>query len=225
MAPSRELRGRPAAPGIALGPLVRLGAAIAATAADRRSRATSAARWSRRSPARSAISRRCRRARPVRTARRFSLSRSRCCDDEALREPALERDRAKAPPRKRPGRPRCRRQIADYEAADDEYFRARASDLRDLRDRVLGASPDRRGGAPRAPGAILAGEDIAPSRLSRDGLERRAAASRLSGGSPSSHVAILARARGVPMVVGLGGDRVRRPSARSWSTAKPGWSS
>src|SRR3984957_3301861 len=28
MAPSREIRGRPAAPGIALGPLVRLGAAI-----------------------------------------------------------------------------------------------------------------------------------------------------------------------------------------------------
>src|SRR5258707_10820178 len=28
-------------------------------------------------------------------------------------------------------------EIASYEAADDHYFRARASDLRDLRDRVL----------------------------------------------------------------------------------------
>ena len=30
-------------------------------------------------------------------------------------------------------------QIAEYEAAEDDYFRARASDLRDLQERVLAA--------------------------------------------------------------------------------------
>src|SRR5260221_2556391 len=93
-------------------------------------------------------------------------------------------------------------QIADYEAADSEYFKARASDMRDLRDRVLrilaGESDD-----VLPPGVVLTGEDVTPSRfLSVDWS--RGGGIALFGGSPSSHVAMLARARGVPMVVGLG---------------------
>src|SRR5687767_6483014 len=55
-------------------------------------------------------------------------------------------------------------QIAGYEAADDEYFRARAADLKDIRQQVLDAltSAGNRS-APR--GAILFGEDIAPTRF------------------------------------------------------------
>lgn len=93
-------------------------------------------------------------------------------------------------------------EIAGYELAEDEYFRARAADLRDIRDRVLrhltgGTVPqDRRG-------AVLAGDDVAPTDfLETDWSEGGAIA--LSRGSATSHVAMLARARGIPMVVGLG---------------------
>jgi phosphotransferase system enzyme I (PtsI) len=93
-------------------------------------------------------------------------------------------------------------QIADYEASDDEYFRARAADLRDLEDRVarlLAGEAE----LTVPSGAILVGADVTPSRfLSLDWSSGGAIA--LFGGSPSSHVAMLARSRSVPMVVGLG---------------------
>ena len=93
-------------------------------------------------------------------------------------------------------------EIAGYEASDDDYFRARAADLRDIRDRVLRhLSGD--GAAHGASGAVLVGEDIAPTAfLEADWSSGGAIA--LTQGSTTSHVAMLARARGVPMVVGLG---------------------
>ncbi len=91
--------------------------------------------------------------------------------------------------------------IAEYTETNDEYFRARAADLQDLRDAVLDAffGGD---GDDAAPRGILLADDLAPSLfLARDwdgcGIALRR-------GSPTSHVAILARARQVPMVVGLG---------------------
>jgi phosphotransferase system enzyme I (PtsI) len=93
-------------------------------------------------------------------------------------------------------------QIAGYEAADDEYFRARAADLKDIRQQVLDALTSA-GGRAAPPGAILFGEDIAPTRfLATDWSAGGGIA--LSKGSSASHVAMLARSRGVPMVVGLG---------------------
>jgi len=54
-----------------------------------------------------------------------------------------------------------------------------------------------------AGGSIVAGDDISPSTfLAADWT--RGGAIALAAGSPSSHVAMLARARGAPMVVGLG---------------------
>lgn len=93
-------------------------------------------------------------------------------------------------------------QIEGYEAADDEYFRARAADLRDIRQQVLDALTSA-GDWTVPPGAILFGEDIAPTRfLATDWSAGGGIA--LSKGSSASHVAMLARSRGVPMVVGLG---------------------
>jgi phosphotransferase system enzyme I (PtsI) len=93
-------------------------------------------------------------------------------------------------------------EIAGYEAADDEYFRARAADLIDVRDRVL-AHLTGVGTAAIPRGAVVAGEDLTPSAfLAADWSAGGGIA--LAKGSPSSHVAMLARARGVPMVVGLG---------------------
>lgn len=94
-------------------------------------------------------------------------------------------------------------QVADYQAAEDEYFQARASDLEDLRDRVLRNLAGASGAQALPEGAVLAGREITPSRfLETDWSRGRGLA--LRQGSPSSHVAMLARARGVPMVVGLG---------------------
>ena len=98
-------------------------------------------------------------------------------------------------------------QIADYAGSPDEYFRARAADLTDIRDRVLqhlsGAQ------AQTVPhGSVIAGEDLTPSRfLSHDW--RAGGAIALAKGSPSSHVAMLARARHVPMVVGVDFDMAK----------------
>jgi phosphoenolpyruvate-protein phosphotransferase (PTS system enzyme I) len=93
-------------------------------------------------------------------------------------------------------------EISGYRDATDEYFRARAADLADIRDRVLahlsGTDTARISGD-----SIVAGEDISPTIfLAADWT--RGGAIALAAGSPSSHVAMLARARGAPMVVGLG---------------------
>ncbi len=97
-------------------------------------------------------------------------------------------------------------EIAGYEAAEDEYFRARAADLMDVRDRVLDALAGGGEGTPAAPPAatgIVAAHDLPPSRFL--GMDwSSGGAILLAGGSPTSHVAMLARSRGIPMIVGLG---------------------
>jgi phosphotransferase system enzyme I (PtsI) len=100
-------------------------------------------------------------------------------------------------------------EIASYEAAEDPYFRGRASDLRDLRDRVLRHLA---GEADQIvpPGVIVAADDMPPSTfLATDWRDGGLA---LRRGSPSSHVAILARSRGVPMIVGVDLDRLEHGS-------------
>lgn len=94
-------------------------------------------------------------------------------------------------------------QVADYTAAADDYFQARASDLMDLKDRVLAALG---GGAitlDLPAGAILLDRDLTPSRFLALEWTRLGGAA-LEEGSPSSHVAMLARARGIALVTGLG---------------------
>ena len=92
-------------------------------------------------------------------------------------------------------------EIANYESAEDEHFRARASDLADIRDRVLASMAGT--ALPTIPsGSIVVADDMPPSRFL--GADWSGGALVLSKGSPTSHVAMLARARGVPMVVGVG---------------------
>lgn len=94
-------------------------------------------------------------------------------------------------------------EIDGYAQAEDAYFKARAVDLVDIRDRVLQRLSG--GGASETipPGAIILARDLPPSRfLSIDWSQGGGIA--LLEGSPSSHVAMLARGRQVPMVVGLG---------------------
>lgn len=94
------------------------------------------------------------------------------------------------------------REAEGYALSDDEFFRARAIDLKDMRDRVLhhlAGHPER---VPTS-GVVLAGEDLAPTAFLEADWSRGGAIA-LAAGSPTSHVAMLARSRGIPMVVGLG---------------------
>ena len=92
--------------------------------------------------------------------------------------------------------------IEDYESDDDHYFQARATDLKDLRDRVLRALSGDAETTPRTVDGIYVAEDLAPSRFLEIDWSRFKGAA-LTGGSTAGHVAILARARGVPMLIGL----------------------
>lgn len=91
--------------------------------------------------------------------------------------------------------------IEDYEQSDNAYFQARSSDLRDIRDRVLRAL---HGTEIRQvpPGAVVAAQDLTPSRFLETDWQAGGGVV-LTEGSPASHVAMLARARGVPMLVGV----------------------
>lgn len=93
-------------------------------------------------------------------------------------------------------------EIHGYETADDAYFRARSADLRDIAARVLRALTGARDQLPPT-GAIIHGRDITPTQfLAMDWSKGGGIV--LSEGSSASHVAMLARSRGVPMLVGTG---------------------
>jgi phosphotransferase system enzyme I (PtsI) len=97
------------------------------------------------------------------------------------------------------------REIAEYRAGEDEVFRARGADLADLRDRVLEAlcPTSKANGERTAEAAIYAADDLTPSRFLETDWRRYLGAA-LRGGSPRGHVALLARARGTPLIVSLG---------------------
>jgi phosphotransferase system enzyme I (PtsI) len=194
-----ERQGRPASPGVAAGPLhlIRRAAGYRAASGDRdRERRDLDAAVEQAIAAIRTLA-----ARAGGEAADMLEFQAAMLEDEALVEPARKgiaagRDAAAA------WSEAVAAQIADYESASDDYFRARVSDLRDLRDEVLrrlaGESDE---GPPE--GAVLAGEDVTPTRfLSVDWS--RGGGIALFGGSASSHVAMLARSRGVPMIVGLG---------------------
>ncbi len=97
-------------------------------------------------------------------------------------------------------------EIAGYESSVDDYFRARAADLKDMRDRVLRhLSGENEAGA--ASGMVLMGDDLAPTAFLETDWSKGGAIA-LTRGSAASHVAMLARARGVPMVVGVNDERM-----------------
>ena len=98
-------------------------------------------------------------------------------------------------------------EIAGYRAAGDDHFAARTADLEDIRDRVLGHLTQGAAGPVIPAGSVVVAADLPISRFLAINWALGGAIV-LTQGSPSSHVAMLARARGVPMVVGLDGDAV-----------------
>ena len=98
-----------------------------------------------------------------------------------------------------------RRSIAALESLDDSRLRERADDLLDVEAHVLLAlaGEARPMHLPLPEQAVLLADDLLPSELTAlDG--RRLAAIALSGGGATSHVAILAAAMEIPMLIGLG---------------------
>lgn len=90
-----------------------------------------------------------------------------------------------------------------YADSNDPHFAARAADLRDIETRVLGHLVGTRRISDIAASSVVFAEDLLPTDfLSIDWGAGGAIV--LSFGSEHSHVALLARARGVPMIVGAG---------------------
>jgi phosphoenolpyruvate-protein phosphotransferase len=93
------------------------------------------------------------------------------------------------------------------EALEDEYFQARAADLRDVGKRVLrlllGIEDVDLSGLDEP--SIIVAKDLTPSDTVR--LEKSMVRGFCTAeGGPTSHTAILAKALGIPAVVGLGRD-------------------
>src|SRR5580692_2109785 len=195
---AHRIEGRPAAPGIVLGPLMRLAPArldarqqrspaeehqalvdaLAASHAD----LTALANQAEEADAEAILS--------------FQIA---LLEDDSLSAPGFARI-AGGEVATQAWRAAIDPEITSYDQAEDLYFRARASDLRDLRDRVLRHLAGETDQTVPA-GAIVAADDIPPSMFLAN--DWRDGGLILRRGSPSSHVAILARSRGVPMIVGV----------------------
>ncbi|MGF1546289.1 MAG: phosphoenolpyruvate--protein phosphotransferase [Thiotrichales bacterium] len=92
--------------------------------------------------------------------------------------------------------------VRGFESMEDGYLRERGADIRDLGQRILTrllqAQPRR---TEFPPDTVLVGKDISATQLASVPTERLVGLISTSG-SASSHVAILARALGIPTVMG-----------------------
>jgi phosphoenolpyruvate-protein phosphotransferase (PTS system enzyme I) len=93
-------------------------------------------------------------------------------------------------------------EIIEYELSKDDYFKGRATDLRDLRDRVSNLLNGISISEHIPEGSIIAAEELTPSKfLELDWTKLAGAVT--TGGSYTAHVSMLARARNVPLLIGL----------------------
>ena len=95
-------------------------------------------------------------------------------------------------------------QAEAFAAMDDDYFKARAADVKDISGRIVGnLSGVVQGGIDSPVPVILASDDLAPSETVQ--LDKSKILGFVtSGGSGSSHTAILARTMGIPAIIGVG---------------------
>jgi phosphotransferase system enzyme I (PtsP) len=92
-----------------------------------------------------------------------------------------------------------------YEEMDDAYLRERGADLRDIGRRVLSyLQADAREKIIYPERAVLMGDEITPARLA-EAPRDRVVAIVTAKGSINSHVVIIARAMGIPTIIGAEG--------------------
>lgn len=98
-------------------------------------------------------------------------------------------------------------QAKELATLKSEILAARAADVRDVGRRVLRILVGAEGGRPRLPQepVVLVAEDLSPSDTVSMDPSRVLGFCTASGG-PNSHTAILARALGLPAIVGAGAD-------------------
>ena len=85
---------------------------------------------------------------------------------------------------------------------EDEYFKARAADVKDISERVIGVLQGASTGKDLKEEAIVVAEDLAPSEtVQMDKSKLLAFVTRL--GSSNSHTAILARTMNIPALIGV----------------------
>ena len=104
-------------------------------------------------------------------------------------------------------------QAVDLRAVDDPTLAARAADLGDVGDRVLRYLAARDDAAPELPDhpVILLADDLTPSDTA--GIDPATVVGfATAGGGPTSHTAIIARALGIPAVVGAGPAVLAQPA-------------
>ncbi len=91
-----------------------------------------------------------------------------------------------------------------FSSLPDEYMRSRADDIQDVGNRLLYHLTGRKNFDPKllSPGSIVIAHELSPSDIAL--LPSQVAALVLGQGSKTSHAAIMARALGIPTVIGLG---------------------
>ena len=105
-------------------------------------------------------------------------------------------------------------QIVELRALGNQVLAERATDLEDIGQRVLrlllGHEEDR---LELAENTVLFAEDLLPSQFAELDLDRLAGLC-LAASGPTSHVAILAAARGIPAIVATGPNALRVPDGQ-----------
>lgn len=100
--------------------------------------------------------------------------------------------------------------MSRFSEMDDIYMKERATDLKDMAERVLSHLQARENHIhPFHPHTILVGEEITPAALAEVPTGKLAGVISIKGSS-NSHVAIFARALGVPTVLGIEGMKITR---------------
>jgi len=93
---------------------------------------------------------------------------------------------------------------AVFENMDDEYMRARAADIKDIGNRILGhLGHQHKKVIAFKPGTIIVADEISPSDTIAMNIKHVIGFATRTG-SKTSHAAIIAKAKGIPAVVGCG---------------------
>jgi phosphotransferase system enzyme I (PtsI) len=94
-----------------------------------------------------------------------------------------------------------------FEGMDDEYMQARATDIRDIGDRILKHLGTAGNASPKnfEPNTVIIANDISPSETITMDITRVIGFA-TQAGSKTSHTAIIAKSKGIPAVVGCGGE-------------------